>query len=55
MNFFDTYTPTVQEKPENLPKPPPIGLNDLTGECDECGEMSDDILLGLCAGCAGGM
>lgn len=49
MGFFDTY----KEEPGGTQSADaaPSRQGDTSGVCDFCGFASDDVLLGVCAGC----
>lgn len=59
MGFFDEYMGgsfKVQARPDaKQPKPAKVfpAMNDLSGECLECGGISDNVMFGVCSECEG--
>lgn len=55
MGFFDQHPQYAEKaaraKPEKDTPASPF-LNDLTGECQDCGSWSDNVMFGFCEECA---
>lgn len=52
--FWDTFPDADghrEKKPQRRSSVAAPGFNDLTGVCERCGFVSDDVLLGICDPC----